>query len=48
MRSEDERQIMPPGRDDESICTLFCLTGINKLLVYFMCILNVYVFGLGI
>lgn len=39
---------MPSGRDDESICTFFCVTGTNKLLVYFMYILEGYVFGLGI
>lgn len=43
-----ERQSMTPGRDIESICTFFCLTGINKLLVYFMYILEVCVFGLAI
>lgn len=48
MHSEAEKQIMPPGRDDENICTFFCLTGINRLLVYFTRILNVYVFRLGI
>lgn len=45
---EAEWQSISPGRDDESICTFFCLTGINKLLVYFMYILEVYVFGLSI